>query len=154
MATVTDAPEIGSKVPPESKAGAGGLRCTVVTPERTTLDEPRADFVAVPLFDGELGILHGRAPLIGRLGYGELRIRTGGATRRFFVDGGFVQVRDDVVTILTNRAIPADRVDARAAGTELDEARTRRATTEDDQANKARAVDRARALVRVASHSA
>ena len=46
----------------------------VVTPERALLDEP-ADFVALPMYDGELGVLPGRAPLIGRLGYGELRIR-------------------------------------------------------------------------------
>ena len=48
------------------------LQCVVVTPERAVLDEP-ADFVVLPLYDGELGVLPGRAPLIGRLGYGELR---------------------------------------------------------------------------------
>ena len=53
------------------------LRCVVVTPERAVLDEP-ADFVALPMYDGELGVLPGRAPLIGRLGCGELRIRRGG----------------------------------------------------------------------------
>ena len=68
------------------------LQCVVVTPEKAVLDEA-ADFVAVPMFDGELGVLPGRAPLIGRLGYGELRIRRGMDVRRFFVDGGFVQVR-------------------------------------------------------------
>ena len=49
----------------------------VVTPEKAVLDEV-ADFVAVPMFDGELGVEPGRLPLIGRLGYGELRIRRGG----------------------------------------------------------------------------
>ena len=73
------------------------LQCVVVTPERALLDEP-ADFVALPLYDGELGVLPGRAPLIGRLGFGELRIRKGDQTQRFYVDGGFVQVRDNVVT--------------------------------------------------------
>ena len=37
--------------------------------------ETTAEFVALPLYDGEIGILPGRAPLIGRLGYGELRTR-------------------------------------------------------------------------------
>ena len=82
----------------------------VVTPEKTLFDE-WVDFVALPLYDGELGVLPGRAPLIGRLGFGELRTRTGDVVRRYFVDGGFAQVRDDVVTVLTNRAIPADQLD-------------------------------------------
>src|SRR4051794_21098050 len=86
------------------------IQCVVVTPERTLFDEV-VEFVALPLYDGELGVLPGRSPLIGRLGYGELRTRAQGSTRRYFVDGGFAQVRDDVVTVLTNRAIPADKID-------------------------------------------
>ena len=78
-----------------------GLQCVVVTPERAVLDEP-VDFVALPLYDGELGVLPGRAPLIGRLGYGELRIRRGDSTRRFFVDGGFAQVRPHSVRLLAS----------------------------------------------------
>src|ERR1700761_3269459 len=86
------------------------LQCVVVTPERTLFDEA-VEFVALPLYDGELGVLPGRAPLIGRLGYGELRNKVHGATKRYFVDGGFAQVRDDIVTVLTNRAIPASQLD-------------------------------------------
>src|SRR5207253_820214 len=81
---------------PESKP----LQCVVVTPERAVLDEP-ADFVALPMYDGELGVLPGRAPLIGRLGLGELRLRRGPDTRRYFIEGGFAQVRSNVVTVLT-----------------------------------------------------
>ena len=44
------------------------LRCVVVTPERTELDR-EAEYVSLPMFDGELGVLKGRAPMIGRLGY-------------------------------------------------------------------------------------
>src|SRR5438132_1738275 len=105
------------------------VQCVIVTPERAVLDEP-VDFVALPLYDGELGVLPGRAPLIGRLGFGELRTRTGGAVRRYFVDGGFVQVRDDVVTVLSSRAVPADKIDVVAANEELHRARARRATTD------------------------
>ncbi len=48
------------------------LQCIVVTPERTVFDQP-AEFVALTLFDGEIGIAPGHAPLIGRLGCGEMR---------------------------------------------------------------------------------
>ena len=82
------------------------LRCIVVTPEETSLEET-VDFVALPLFDGEIGISANHSPLIGRLGYGELRLRSDQGIRKFYLDGGFVQVADNVVSILTGRAIPA-----------------------------------------------
>src|SRR4051794_39820536 len=124
------------------------LQCVVVTPERTLFDD-LVEFVALPLYDGEVGILPGRTPLIGRLGYGELRTRDAGVTRRYFVDGGFVEVRDDVVTVLTNRAIPAAEVDTAAATRELEQAQALRAATDYEQAEKAKAIARARAQLRV-----
>ena len=90
------------------------LQCVVVTPERAVLDEA-ADFVALPMSDGELGVLPGRAPLIGRLGYGELRVRRGEHTQSYYVDGGFAQVRANIVTVLTGKAIPAAEISADAA---------------------------------------
>src|SRR5437660_7331848 len=99
-----------------------GLQCVVVTPERAVLDEP-VDFVALPMYDGELGVLPGRAPLIGRLGYGELRIRRGNQTRHFFVDGGFVQVRANTVSVLTPRALSAAEINPEAARQALQDAR-------------------------------
>src|SRR5437588_12802170 len=90
------------------------LQCVVVTPEKALLDQP-ADFVALPMYDGELGVLPGRAPLIGRLGCGELRIRKGQETQRYFVDGGFAQVRANQVTVLTSRALKPSEINADAA---------------------------------------
>ena len=75
------------------------LTCIVVTPEQTVRETP-ADFVAVTLFDGEIGIGPGHTPLIGRLGYGEMRIRHGSQVERFYVEGGFVEVVDNVVSLL------------------------------------------------------
>ena len=49
------------------------LQCIVVTPERTVRDTS-AEFVALPLYDGEIGIAPGHSPMIGRLGSGEMRI--------------------------------------------------------------------------------
>ena len=72
---------------------ANSLKCVVVTPEKALLDEP-ADFVVVPMIDGELGVALGRLPLIGRLGFGELRITQGKEVKHFYVDGGFVQIRE------------------------------------------------------------
>jgi F-type H+-transporting ATPase subunit epsilon len=131
---------------------AGSLQCIIVTPEATALDTP-AKFVALPLFDGEAGIAPGRAPLIGRLGYGELRVRTGNDTKRYYVDGGFVQVADNVVSVLTNRAIPAERLDAGAASQQLQTAIARPAAGDEELAIRDRQVSQARGQLRVASHA-
>jgi F-type H+-transporting ATPase subunit epsilon len=127
------------------------LKCVVVTPERAVVDTA-ADFVALPLYDGELGVLPGRAPLIGRLGAGELRIKRGGQTARYFVDGGFVQVRSNVVTLLTSRAMKAEEIDAVAAKKALEEAQK---PTAGDAAVEAalKAQDRARAQLRMAEQT-
>jgi F-type H+-transporting ATPase subunit epsilon len=126
------------------------LHCVVVTPERAVIDEA-ADFVAVPMFDGELGVLPGRAPLIGRLGYGELRLKRGAQTRRFFVDGGFVQVRANTVTVLTSRAMRAEDIDMSAVNHALQAAL---APAPNAQAREAqiKAQERARSQLRVARH--
>jgi F-type H+-transporting ATPase subunit epsilon len=78
------------------------LQCVVVTPERAVFDEP-ADMVILPMIDGELGVQPGRAALIGRLGKGELRLKRGSETKKWQLEGGFAQVRSDVVTVLTTR---------------------------------------------------
>jgi F-type H+-transporting ATPase subunit epsilon len=119
------------------------LQCVIVTPERAVLDET-CDFVVLPLYDGELGVLPGRAPLIGRLGFGELRIRRGTDIKRYYVDGGFAQVRLDVVTVLTQKAIRAEDIDTSKATTTLQSPPT------DGQAARQKVQDRARAQLRVA----
>lgn len=124
------------------------LECVVVTPEATALEE-KTDFVALPLFDGEIGIGANHSPLIGRLGYGEMRIKTGGKVQSFYVDGGFVQVADNVVSILTNRAIPTDQIDVGAAQKQLAEASKRPANTPELMQIRDRLVMQARAQIRI-----
>lgn len=127
------------------------LRCVVVTPERALLDA-EVDFVAIPMYDGELGILPGRAPLIGRLGPGELRTRHGQETRRFFVDGGFAQVHNNVVTVLTPRAMKAEEIDPAAAERALETARTAPGGAEERMKSEARARAQLRLAQREAEH--
>lgn len=132
-----------------SAAAGKQLQCLVVTPETTVLDES-AEFVALPLFDGEKGVAPLHAPLIGRLGFGELRIVQAGRTQRFYVDGGFVQVLDNVVSVLTNRAVPAGQLQADAAEQQLATAREQRAPSDEAQAIRDRAQLQARAQLRIA----
>jgi F-type H+-transporting ATPase subunit epsilon len=127
------------------------LQCVVVTPERALLDQV-ADFVVLPMYDGELGVLPGRAPLVGRLGYGELRIRRGQQTERFFIDGGFAQVRENTVTVLTSRALKASEIDPHAVHQTLQAALAPAANAQEQEVHR-KVQERARAQLRVARHA-
>ena len=132
-----------------------GVRCLIVTPE-TTMVDTRARFVTLPLFDGQRGVARGHAPFIGRLGVGAVRIvgEQGGpaeATRQIFVDGGFVEVGHDAVTVITQRAVPAEKLDANQARETLAKLQVEKATGDDAIAAKLRALEAARALVRTAT---
>ena len=128
---------------------ADAITCTVVTPEQTAL-EAKADFVALPLFDGEIGIAVNHSPLIGRLGYGEMRIKSGGQTVAYYVDGGFVQVADNVVAVLTNRALPAKSLDTATAEAQLQTALQQPANSPELFEIRDRKVAQARAQIRTA----
>ena len=125
------------------------LQCTVVTPERKAVDQA-VDFVALPLYDGEIGIAPDHAPLIGRLGYGEMRLRQNDRVSCFYVDGGFVQVVGNQVTVLTAQAIPADEVREAVAQAQLDAARKQLATTPEQLQIRDRTIAQARGQLRVA----
>jgi F-type H+-transporting ATPase subunit epsilon len=128
--------------------GSNALQCVIVTPEKAVLDE-RADFVALPMFDGELGVAPGRAALIGRLGVGELRVNHGGTTKKYFIDSGFAQVRANVVTVLTPRAIPATDLRVETAQQAMDAARAIQSHNPAEQTAKEKAQARARAQLRI-----
>lgn len=80
------------------------LKVSVISPERV-LFEGEAESVVAPAFDGEVGILSHHAPMMTLLGAGELRLSGGtGGSQRFRVEGGFLQVVDDQVRVVTERA--------------------------------------------------
>lgn len=128
------------------------MNVIVVTPETTVLEQ-QAEFVALPLYDGEIGIGPNHSPMIGRLGYGELRIRGTGGSRSLYVDGGFVEVARNTVSVLTNRAVAADQLDAQVAADQLSSARTRKANTDELLTIRDRLESQARAQLRVATKS-
>ena len=78
---------------------AGPLRLVLVRRRRRSSMSP-VSALRFPLYDGQVGILPGRAPLIGRLGYGELNVtHVDGSHTSYFVDGGFVQVKQGIVPL-------------------------------------------------------
>lgn len=79
------------------------LTVSVVSPEKT-LFEGEADSLVAPAFDGDVGILPMHAPMLTLLGSGELRLQAPAGERRFAIFGGFLEVADDRVRIVTERA--------------------------------------------------
>ena len=80
------------------------LTVSVISPE-AVLFEGTSESVVAPAYDGQVGILTGHAPMVTLLGKGELRLGPEGAgSKRFTVEGGFLQVVDDVVRVVTERA--------------------------------------------------
>jgi F-type H+-transporting ATPase subunit epsilon len=128
---------------------AATFRLSVVTPEREVLAAD-ARFAALPAYDGEIGVLPGRAALLTQLGSGVLRVEeAGGGKRRLFVSGGFAQMVDDKLTLLTEEAREPGEIAADAAAASLAAAAALPSTTDAEFAQKQRAVDRARALRRL-----
>ncbi len=126
------------------------LSLVLVTPERTLFDKPVAS-IRVPLYDGSAGFYPGRAPLVGRLGIGELKlVDAGGATESYFIDGGFVQVKGSVVSILTNAATPVSELSRKFAATKLSEANAERARTDVEYAAASRRLEKARKMLALA----
>jgi F-type H+-transporting ATPase subunit epsilon len=82
------------------------MKAAIISPERV-LFEGEVTSVVAPAFDGEVGILARHAPMVALLGTGVLRLEAiGGGPRRFKVSGGFLQVADDVVRVVTESATP------------------------------------------------
>jgi F-type H+-transporting ATPase subunit epsilon len=97
------------------------FHCSVITPERAVL-EADATFVAFPAHDGEVGILPNRAPLLFKMGSGELRVEGPAGKQLLFVDGGFAQMVENRLTLLTEGAKRIEEIDAASVARQLEEA--------------------------------
>ncbi len=114
-------------------AGNKTFHCQLITPEAAMVDV-HAEQVVFAAHDGEVGILLNRAPLLCKLGIGEMRVTTEQGTQRFYVDGGFAHVIGNEVTILTERALAAEDIDSAEVKQELAElAKAGERTFEDAQ---------------------
>lgn len=113
---------------------AATFRCSIVTPARSVFDE-EVTYASFPAWDGQHGMMAGQSPLLTRLGVGALRLdRPSGDAQWFLIDGGFAQVQDGGLTLLTEGADTIDSLDLGEAEAELAEASARVATAGKDLA--------------------
>lgn len=97
---------------------ASTLTLRVITPEKIAFDQS-VESVRVRGADGEFGVLPNHAPMIAALDPGLLRYRVGGRENALFIAGGFLEVRDNTVRVVTEAGErPQDIDEARAKAAE------------------------------------
>lgn len=87
------------------------MQVEIVTPE-SVLYSGEADMVIARGLAGEVGVLRDHEPMLVGLDYGEMRVYQGDSvTDRFAVYGGFLEVRDNVVSVLSDDAEDSRAID-------------------------------------------
>lgn len=132
---------------------AENFRCTIVTPEYQAFDG-EVKYASIPAWDGQIGLMHQRAPLLVKLGDGPLRLDlASGGSQWFFVGGGFAQMKDNKLSVVTGEATQAQEIAGRDAEAALKEAQARVARTDEEVGRRGREVTRARSLMNLAARA-
>jgi F-type H+-transporting ATPase subunit epsilon len=125
------------------------LRLELVTPYRQVLSA-EVDEVTAPGTLGEFGVLPGHTPLLTTLKIGELTYKQGPEVFHVAVNWGYVEVENDVVTVLVTTAEPADQIDLARAKAALGRAQEAlKKLTSEDKDFKVMEAALERALIRV-----
>jgi F-type H+-transporting ATPase subunit epsilon len=125
------------------------FECSVITPEGVAF-EGEVTSAIMPAHDGQIGILFNRAPLVCKLGAGRLRLQTMTEEHDWFIDGGFAQVLDNHVSVLTQTALRPEEISREKAEAALAEATQMPAKDEVSARRKGQAMASARAQLRMA----
>ncbi len=106
----------------------------LVSPERLVLSS-EVSMVVVPGAEGDFGVLPGHAPMISNVRSGVISIYNDRAIEaRVFVAGGFAEVSDSRLTVLTEEAVALDEIKRADADARLVEAREVVGDASDDRA--------------------
>ncbi|TGK18685.1 ATP synthase F1 subunit epsilon [Leptospira fluminis] len=97
------------------------LTVSVISPEKL-LYSGDADSLVVPGNEGFFGVLPGHTSLVSLLGVGILEIRQGNKTKIVVIEGGFFEIRDNKVTILTDHGALKEEIDLDSAKKALEDA--------------------------------
>jgi len=126
------------------------LTVDIVTAERSVLSEEGVDEIVVPGIEGELAVLPMHAPLLTMIKPGVMRIMKGTDETELAITGGFLEVRDDRVTILADAAERAEEIDVARAEEARKSAELEQRETDVDLARVAGELQRALVRLKVA----
>ncbi len=98
------------------------LTLELVTPEKVAWSAP-ADFVVLPAYEGEMGVLPGHQPFLVQLVAGEVRITVKDEVQHFAVSGGFAEIKNNTVSLFAETAEDAGQIDSERAHQALEKAK-------------------------------
>src|SRR5712691_9267781 len=93
---------------------AATLKLEIVTPEEKVYSED-VNMVTLPGSEGELGVYPNHVPVLTALKPGELRVLKDGRETALAVGEGFVEIKTDAVSVLTDMALESAQIDVAAA---------------------------------------
>lgn len=125
----------------------GALQVEIVSADRVVWSGEAAMVIARTT-EGDVGVLAGHAPMLAVLAAGATEVRTSGETVVAAVDGGFLSVADDRVSILSEHAELSDEIDVEQARADAERAQSADEDDEDAQHAGRRAEARLRAVER------
>ena len=122
----------------------------IVSPERLVLKED-VDFIALPAYEGEMGVLPGHTPILAQLSIGQMRYKKGDQTETLSLSGGFAEIHPDKVEVFAETAEMAKEIDSERARLALERAKTQitKAATPQDLVAAQAALRRALLRLRV-----
>jgi len=128
---------------------AKAFTCSLVTPDAAVF-EKQVMYVDLPAHDGQVGIAPGRAPLLTKLGLGPLRLELedGGQTT-YLIDGGFAQMQDGVLSLISEGAELASELSAEQAKAAMEAAEQLPNLSEEEYEQRQHDLDKARAIDRL-----
>ncbi|MBS42216.1 MAG: ATP synthase F1 subunit epsilon [Nocardioides sp.] len=98
-----------------------GLQVELVAADRTVWSG-EGSMVIARTVDGDVGVLRGHAPLLSVLTEAEVEITSPDGVVHAVVDGGFISVAGDRVSILTEHALLAEEIKINEVEAELETA--------------------------------
>lgn len=101
------------------------LHVDVITPDAKVYSQDDVDMVVARALDGEFGIMKNHTPLVAALEIAPLRVKKGDDETVIAVFGGFLEVKDNVVTVVARAAEEANFIDVERAMRARDRAMAR-----------------------------
>ena len=101
---------------------ANTIRLELVTPENVAYSED-VEMVTLPGSEGELGVYPKHVPLLTTLKPGELRVMKSGRETVMAIGEGFVEIKADAVSVLTDMALESEKIDIAAAEAAVERAK-------------------------------
>ena len=127
------------------------LKLEIITPEKVALSEESTSII-LPAMDGALGLWPNHAPLLAGLKPGSVKYKTPDGTKTVVIAGGFVEVSNNIVSIIAPAAELSDEIDIDRAQAAKQRAMARLAQRENvDVARAEAALERAEARIMAAN---